>query len=170
MDISLSKLQEMVKDTEAWCVAVHGVAKSWTRLSNWTTKPLRHLETLSLLDWCWLSSQLNFKFHWLRNIEGCFPGGFCLSIEWRIQAISTLNLPIIEVLKFLWITSWWKRKESRKNEHLLLLTLRTERLPVPSVHVPLGEEELVIWPHQDWKGWALLTDACYLMDMNLSKL
>ena len=36
MDMSLSKLQKIVKDRKAWCAAIHGVAKSWTWLSDWT--------------------------------------------------------------------------------------------------------------------------------------
>ena len=37
MDMSLSKLQQIVKGREAWHAVVHGVTKSWTQLSNWTT-------------------------------------------------------------------------------------------------------------------------------------
>ena len=33
IDMSVSKCQELVKDREAWCAAVHGVTKSWTQLS-----------------------------------------------------------------------------------------------------------------------------------------
>ena len=45
MDMSLTKLQDRGKDREAWCATVHGITKSWTQLTDWTTIQFEKLKT-----------------------------------------------------------------------------------------------------------------------------
>ena len=60
MDMGLGGLQELVMDRDVWRAAIHGVAKSWTRLSDWTE--------LNLFGWSNLITQA------LKSRDVCFPG------------------------------------------------------------------------------------------------
>ena len=70
MDVSLCKLQELVMDREAWRVAVHGVTKNWTQLSDWTEL----MKEAQIQTW---RNSRNI-FYLIQNRSGaivCFPTG-----------------------------------------------------------------------------------------------
>ena len=83
MDLSLSKLREMVKDREAWCAAAHGATKSSTWLSNWTTTT-----ACQLAPYC-------APQNWLRTWQGHIK--YQSPIYWHLAEGSSCS-----------VTMWWR--------------------------------------------------------------
>ena len=80
MDMNLCKLQELVKDREAWHAAVHDIAKSWTQLRGWMTTTgvflkFRYNSYLSDLRILFYKVLTIIAIHWNKSTTSFFPRG-----------------------------------------------------------------------------------------------
>ena len=103
MDMNLSKLQETLKDREAWRAAVHGVAKRWTWLSGWTTT--RKVALITKTSSCQQekaiaphSSILARKIPWMEE-----PGRLQSMGSWRVGHNWATSLSLFPLMH-------WRRK------------------------------------------------------------
>ena len=91
VDMSLSKLREMVKDREVWCTAVHGVTESRTQLSDWTTTITRAKNCVARRDGKGMALILFFFLFFSFFFFIC--SGFCHTLKWNSHGFTCVPHP-----------------------------------------------------------------------------
>ena len=123
MDMTLSKLRETVKDREAWCAAVHGITKSQTPLTAWTTTMTKrgcapvftHLIYHPPTPWEWVLMLLASLTAVKRETQGA---------RWHTQGF-TPSLGDWLVCSFVFILGWIKETSDPRHKLPLNLGIRT---------------------------------------------
>ena len=130
MDMNLNKLQVMVKDRKAWCAAVHGVTKSWTQLSDWTT-------TTILCQGTSLVAQLVLLV--LYPWEGT---GYRLPYSWASWVAQMLKNPPATQETWVWSLGWEDPLEKGMATHSSILAWRIPWTEEPGGLQSMGSQRV----------------------------